>query len=494
VDPFEEKLPHEVLLSVMQYGLESDKDFVLGCTWVSRRWRDTLLNSPTLWGTLTFDVGELKNKKSEEKRKAFIERSGKRIHTVDFRNLMLSSIGKIHKNDRQPCETAKHLNISVASPLVLDRLSTKFYNAFSKLEHLRINGGYEPHFLLANSHYRRGPPPRALHCDFIEAHESVFLQHLELDHVDFRLQEAPMSPATWDKRSTAGNADQYTALRTLISNKCAFMNGYHTPVRQADRWQSDPLHRALRTTTALETLIVIPEEKISLTAAQPGIGKKCTLTALRSLTLPPPSVWALDIVAPNVEILKFRLPSELPHVHDLFLKQHARPLVPALHHSPVPQDILWKLTHVEFPCFDLDKIERLELWIPHLANVKTLAIRGFRGSRGPYPKASHAEGPDDCVQIKILESLIHRPEWLNKLEELHLDVCYTPDQALIDFVTMRTAPAVPAARTPLKRMVLRYCSKLADETIHQMEGMLDRFESKWNIPPPKPAAEVNAAD
>lgn len=217
---------------------------------------------------------------------------------------------------------------------------------------------------------------------------------------------------------------------------------------------------------------------------------KCTLNALRTLTLPPPTVWALDIITPNVEVLKFVLPSEIPHVNDPFLSPHVRPLLPDIHHSPVPQDMLWKLTHVEFLCFDIHDIERLKSWIPHLSNVKILAVRGFQR---PYPQAGPGEHPDKRVHVKVLESLIHHPEWLNKLKELYLDVCYTPDQSLIDFVTMRTAPAVPAACTPLKRITLRWGSRLTKETIQRLKGALDVFESQWSAAPPKPV-QVPAAE
>lgn len=145
-----------------------------------------------------------------------------------------------------------------------------------------------------------------------------------------------MSSGLWDRSLIPGDQDQYPALRSLTENKRAFisfMNGYMAPQpRLASRWQSDPLHRALRTTTALETLIVVPEEKATLSAAPPGIVEKYTLNALRTLTLPPPSVWALDVITPNVEVLKSVLPSEIPHVNDIFLSQHIRPLVPR--HSP----------------------------------------------------------------------------------------------------------------------------------------------------------------
>lgn len=86
-------------------------------------------------GTSTFDAEKLKYKKTEEKRKAFVERSSKKIHTVEFKKLLLSSVDKIHKSDCLPCKTAKNLNVSVASPLVSSPLvlSTKFHHAFSRL-------------------------------------------------------------------------------------------------------------------------------------------------------------------------------------------------------------------------------------------------------------------------------------------------------------------------------------------------------------------------
>jgi hypothetical protein len=153
--------------------------------------------------------------------------------------------------------------------------------------------------------------------------------------------------------------------------------------------------------------------------------------------------------------------------------------------------MLWKLTHVEFQCFDMDDIERLESWIPHLSNVKILAVRGFHR---PYPQAGPGEHPDNRVQVKVLESLIQHPEWLNKLEKLHLDVCYTPNQSLVDFVTMRTAPGVPAACTPLKRITIRWGSRLTKETIQRLRGGLGNFESQWSAPPPKPTVQVPAAE
>jgi hypothetical protein len=93
VDPFG-KLPHEVILLVMQNGSYQNGDFVLRCTWVCRHWRESLINTPTLWGTLIFDPEEFRNKKTVEKRKAYIERSGKKVHTVEFNKLLLSTVGK----------------------------------------------------------------------------------------------------------------------------------------------------------------------------------------------------------------------------------------------------------------------------------------------------------------------------------------------------------------------------------------------------------------
>lgn len=357
VDPF--TLPHEVILLVMQNGREEEKDFVLRCTWVCRHWRQSLINTPTLWGTLIFDPEEFRNKKAVEKRKAYIARSGKKVHTVEFNKLLLSTVGKIHKNDRHPCNTAKILNISVASPLVLSRLSAKFQHAFSKLEQVTIDGGFTPFINMVDIRYRHGPRAETLHCGFVMDRAAVHLRHLDLRTIALHDEDRPSLTALWDTSDTAGGENQYSSLRSLRIERCGFMNAYIDPPPSTGGWQSDQLHRALRTAPALETLVVIPSEGTSAFAVQPGDGKKCVLECLRSLSLPSPSQWAIDIIATNVDSLKFVMPRERPWGKKDFLKNHVRPLIPAIRHSPVPEDSLWRLTHVELQCCDYDNIDRL---------------------------------------------------------------------------------------------------------------------------------------
>lgn len=121
-----------------------------------------------------------------------------------------------------------------------------------------------------------------------------------------------------------------------------------------------------------------------------------------------------------------------------------------------------------------------------------MRILAIRGATNPYPQEADDSDPDDRAQVKVLDTLMQHPEWLNRLEELHLDVCSTPDQSLLDFVTTRTGRDLPAPCATLKRLALRCGTRLAEDTQMGLKEVLDAFEYWGSEPRPKPQAQGDA--
>jgi hypothetical protein len=133
-DPFE-VLPLELVIHIMQIGMEERRDMVLNCSFVSKTWNQTLNHKcPELWGTLSFCWRHLRDKKFDGKLELWLQRCNRKPHTVDVaEGMTLGGVGKIHKDMQWAFFSAKNLRLEMKDNKVIQRFSDKFSYSFHSL-------------------------------------------------------------------------------------------------------------------------------------------------------------------------------------------------------------------------------------------------------------------------------------------------------------------------------------------------------------------------
>lgn len=477
VDPFQ-ALSLEMMASVMRYGLVADRYFVLKCSWVCQKWRNTLnRDCPDLWGTLTIDPKSFKDKTQNEKRNAWIGRCGITPHTVKLEDLVLSSVTRIPKGYDEYLRRAKTIEISVKKPLVLSRLAEKWSEPCEQVQSLTLDGGYAP-----NSKGVRGSgenPPVELTCGLLSYKGKMAVQDIELKNVDYvdRIEGGEYKGRDMDSMR---QLKDYTSLKRLSVQNCAIPNVYRPGVLgnvgANTEYQIDVLHRALRRAFRLEYLEVIADKETCSggRAAQPGQGRIIDFPILQTIRIPPPGHWSIDVRSLSLQTLAYVVPQGFNKYH--YTQSNAKPLLPDVQHLPAPVHRLGLLKHLEVECTSADDISQLQGITAHLPGLTHLVVRSFGY---PYPRPTDAMSADTRAQIQILVALESEPRVNPNLEKLRLEFCHTPDDRLISLVMKRKAGNGLA---PLKRLELRGCSQLKEETRAFLAQEVPHFVCEHEMP------------
>lgn len=482
----------------MQYGLLQDRHFVLKSSWISKRWRETMVNDcPELWGNFDLPWREVRDKALIPKREAWVKRSGGKFHKIDVTDTPVTGVSKFTKSFENYFDTVRQLRLSMRDNKTLFRFASKFRRACRELQHLYLDGGEIPE--KTESAMDQGwYLSHVLLCDLLAKSSNSTLKTLEVRNIDFR-EHSDASDDDELPRFGSGmfeleeDAAAYPALERLIVSGCKFdidgsmMDAPEDPDAKDDvglnRYWTCPLHKVLR---GAENLRYLKVNCIStLTSYRTSIRQitapdRTELPHVKTCIIPPPAVWTLDISTPNVERLSFVLPDGTSRY--MYEKRHPdfrRPLIPRFKDSPVAEHQLDNITHLELECCSADVIWRFEEWLSRLPNLVSLTIHGVThmdqvlNCRAPDPRCSQQR-----VDKRILQTLIQHPNWLPKLADLRLRNCETPDDCLVEFVKMRTGLD---ATTTLTRLTLhglrpsRETHVWLHEEMMQVEGQASGF-------------------
>jgi hypothetical protein len=300
-----------------------------------------------------------------------------------------------------------------------------------------------------------------LDCDLLEPDEvNKTLKTLSIKHVDFSGVDS--DPSQWDPDdyhvyeydSTAKKRD-YSALKSLTVSGCKFDmasdevedypwnfsfdpdNGLVT-TRSGNRRKRCPLHNMFKGARGLQSLKVIFETGLDARyeyepQLKSTVSSRVVLDNMRDLTIPPPSVMFLDILAPKVERLSFVLST---FGNDNRGSDDQFRLIPLIEDSPITIETLSNLTHLEFETGVTDTTSRLEVWLSQVPNLTSLSIRG-NANQYRRLRSEEQPGANSPVSECILELLLEHPEWMPKLTELSLMHCRLPDDLLRKFVERR---------------------------------------------------------
>lgn len=462
-DPLE-FLPLELIIIIMQFGQAMDDHFVLKSSWTSHRWRQTLTQRcPELWRTLTITSENSKKMVSLPKMKAWQALSQCRIESLVFRHFDHKPMKHLLKGHHKYVSDIKHLTISVTDQHLLKRFAERFRRHLGNVVSLSLQvAPPRTGFVVATA--RSSVRFVSTHSDdlcFLPRDRQQMrenLQTLKLEGVHFK--RLPLifgrvffvSPFI-DQRYLGNSTNaifSYSSLKHLTVRRCVFDNVYDTELftgtndhRASLKYQYDPLHVALRAAPALVHLEVSPTWTGNGRPAWSGLGKRITLLQLQTAILPPPSLWSIDIVAPNLTSLVFQPPFRFCRKsfaqHD---QGRGTQLIPALDESPVPMEALSNLRNVEFICYNHDTEYRLQQWLSRLTSVKTLTIRSMQGGK-PWPLATATiESSDTRAAFKVVAMLTEHPEWCPKLQELELERCFVTENNLVSLVRERKTSAL----------------------------------------------------
>jgi hypothetical protein len=481
-DPFD-VMPLELIISIMKFGLMDHRDFVLNCSSVNRRWRETLVHKcPELWGTLTFNWKQMSDKRFDGKIDEWIKRCDKKPEVVEIINAMPAvGIGKIPKALQGVFTDVKTLRMEVKDNKAIQRFIEKFKDTFCQLEHLRMHGGDIEQFKLdVETH-------PDLDCGLLDTRSDEHLKSVDISNVDFRdcyLKEYNQIGGLYFRQRDQARSRKrrYPALESLVITGCKFDTasnrgmlelydeeigpfGYdervgdpkpEEPEPKNGRYKTCPLHAMLRAAPNLRFLKIVCDAKMVNgrdvgTQTQPPPNTRVELPNVVRLIVPPVSVWTVDICAPNVESLSFVL------AHDALRNKHydrPLPMIPAVEESPVDIHNLAKITHLGFECAKSDTVDRLEAWLSRVPNLTSLSIHGNKvfatsdPSPGSEANSNYRSSP---VAMGLLESLINSSEWIRKLDTLEINQCDLSDEQIVKFIKMRKETP---GMTPLARLIL----------------------------------------
>jgi hypothetical protein len=351
----------------------------------------------------------------------------------------LTSVAKLPKALHKHFKSVTNLIIECDNNEVLLRFvkTHKPSKNFPALKRLVIRGG-------GHRFYLRTTARHALHCDFIGPTARETLERLIITSVIYqRDRDTPQAPAI---------IHRFPALKVLQLLYCE-MDYSYTPrvLSGAEKdYQQDPLHDLLRGADQLRILQVsLSIDQFPSTpdpVPRPRLFKRVEMKNLVSAELPPPAVWAIDILAPVLDSLIFK--------GSFDYRDHDRgPWIPELQDAPVPFERLGKLKGVEFVCKHLDDISRLRAWLSQLDTVTSLILHNSEYNRW-YPESQQntlndvmdgdrdggAAQPEDVrASIRLAQLFADQPELCPSMTELKLDHCYTNGKSLVEFVRKRKA-------------------------------------------------------
>ncbi|KAJ9093206.1 hypothetical protein QFC21_006523 [Naganishia friedmannii] len=491
-DPFE-ILPLEVVITIMRFGQDMKDDFVLKSSWVNQRWRHTLTqNCPELWRTLTISPQDVKNRVAVAKASTWLTRSKRQTDTWVFRDANVTTVQQLPPGYRHMIGEARHLKISVTEEAVLERFAEKFRSHIYSLEALTIK-------VVVTWRRSIGERSRAERLQMRHEGDLCFLivhRHLRQNLKSIAVHDASFvrrrypSDSPVDRiyvRNTEFVNVSYPVLKRISIQHCAFDNVYNSSLFTGTgllppllEYQCDPLHAALRGAPALEYLEVRAKLTDSGRAAWPGLGQRITLSQLKTAILPPPSIWSIDIIAPNLTTLRFVSPDSF-YSYFYSRPEEARqaPLIPDIVDSPILLETLPRLEHVEFACFENDTTSRLEEWLSLLSSIKSLAIRSLRGN--PWPAApALSESPDQRAAVNVVQNLIDHPEWCPNLQELELQKCFATGNSLVQLVRTRKQSS---HCVNLHRLSVQQSLSLTEKARKLLQKELPSFHLGYNCDP-----------
>ncbi|KAJ9093210.1 hypothetical protein QFC21_006527 [Naganishia friedmannii] len=442
-DPFE-LLPLEQIVLIMEFGQTMDDHFVLKSGWMNRRWRHTLAEQcPELWRTVTISSLNANKRASFMKARTWRIRSGDRVCSLCFENFGETAMNNLPRlYYRKYLEDIKHLTVSVTDESTLRRFTEEFGLHLGKLESLKLE--VAPGTVVSALGEIRTPESSLWGT---HSEDLCFLA-IPRSHRGMResLKTLEIQNVSFERLPPVFGAELYPtgfAMRTrYLDTSVAFTYWYPVLKRLIVR-------QSLRTAPLLEHLEVVPTWNGDGRPASPGFGKRITMSHLENAILPPPSLWSIDITAPNLTSLIFKSPFLFCGQSYIRHDQGRRtPLIPRIEESPIPLEALPNLQNVEFVCFDNDLESRLQDWLLYLTNVKTMTIRYLEGDSWPSPPATIGR-PDTRVSIKVVQIFTDHPEWCPNLQKLELERCFATGDSLVQLVRARKRSSLCVALNQL---------------------------------------------
>jgi hypothetical protein len=304
------------------------------------------------------------------------------------------------------------------------------------------------------------------------------IREIELKNVEYvaRLEEGEYSGHDLD--STRLLKDYFSLKRLSVQN-CAIPNAYRPAVlgSPGTEYQIDVLHRALRRALRLEYLEVIVEKATCLEgrSAPPGQGRIIDFPNLRTIRIPPPGHWSIDVRSLTLQTLAYIVAPGFDKSH--YTQPNAKPLVPDDQHLPTPPQRLGLLKHLELEGTSGDDIWRIKGITAYLRGLNKVVVRSFDY---PYPRSpADALDVDNRAQIQVLTALESAPQFNPALDDLRFEFRYTPDDRLIKLVLKQKNGNGIA---PLKRLELRGCSQLSEEARVFLAKEVPHFICEHEIP------------
>ncbi|KAJ9093183.1 hypothetical protein QFC21_006500 [Naganishia friedmannii] len=491
-------LPLEVVLEIMFMGMEQDPYFVLKSTWVNKKWRNTLIGTcPELWGTMRLPWKQVRDYSFEDKRRTWSDRAKWKFDRFQIVDMTCAGADKISRALVAKMEPLKRLEVSAISNKALYRLSTRLMYHCNELQQLVVDGGKW-------QTQEEDSTFSVLHCRFPGT--TLSLRTMEIRNVDFRNHDyyrdsdsdagyedifgyALMRTMRARRRGRLG--EQYPLLRRLEIEGCLFDTrtsprysdsdeeiGWNPDEESEERpppgpaYKSDPLHAVLRYAENLQDLRIKPDWTHHMFMRQDEPKTKTTLPRLKNAVIPPPSLWGINIVAPNLESLAFAIDDDKARSEAEDDARDLTSLVPTIAESPATIESLVHLAEISFECNLADSISKLEEWLPHLPNVRKLSIRG---APGVTLHRADADLPAKPTHEEILQSLVDHPDWLPKLEHVDLMYCRHPDETVVAFVQGRKV--LEGEVGGLKSVVLKGCTTLSDEVCERLKKELKVFSA-----------------
>jgi hypothetical protein len=255
---------------------------------------------------------------------------------------------------------------------------------------------------------------------------------------------------------------QYPALKHLIVANCEFKFPYAVSAAESTgsfvvRYQADLLHTTLRGCPSLEYLEVTIDWLDEM-PARTRYDLPIVMHSLKTAILPPPAMWPLDIVTPNLEFLAFRLPSDRnPWRHEGFVSRERLSMIPDIGDTTFSETLIQTLKSADFACCSQDNSSRLETWLTQLHSIVRLGV--CNDSESPYPKPPVAyEDLADHAAYHVFGILKDHPEYCPALVELHFEGCLSSGKTIIEYIRLRRQTTGCAV---IQRLVLKRCKVLS---------------------------------
>jgi hypothetical protein len=477
-DPFE-KLPLEIVINIFQLGLEDDPMLALKASWVNQRWRSTIHhNCLELWRTWTVDDQELCGRKWDKRREFWLERAGGSFDAISLGSLSSPAVYQLPDDMQTYAPNVKRVDFKAQTMDILDHFARRGDGSerLVDIESLRlaIVRVRDP---WGGSRFRNRPDPsEVITCDLPINIDS--LRTLELSDVGFRTYGEATSHEVAEPGMTV-----YPALTHLTIENCLFPHAYaKTGIDDARgtnvRYQADVLHNTLRGSPQLEHLGIIVSW-LNRREGGHGPGHRTLMNNLRTAILPPASVWSIDVMAPNLRSIAFKLLKTVGGYTPGENTGTRQALIPSLEETPVTVETMATLESAEFVCSRADRIAGLEAWISRLPNVAELVIRDIEQFPYPPPYGRYHYLSDRTSNV-ALQLLVDHPDWCPSLTTLCFESCFTPGRLLVEFVRQRRNSSTSATIT---KLTLEGCTKLSKKAKTALTREVAEFEirDEYNV-------------